>query len=42
VAGLIVALNVISLLIVRKIEYWHVASAITVLLLIGYAPQDRK
>lgn len=42
VVGLIVAVNVISLLIVWKIEYWHVASAITVLLLVGYASQDRK
>jgi hypothetical protein len=41
VVGIIVAVNIISLLIVRKVEYWHVASAITVVLLIGYASQDR-
>ena len=41
VVGVIVVINIISLLIVRNVEYWHIASAITVVLLIGYASQDR-
>lgn len=39
--GLIIVVNIIFLLIVQKVEYWNFASAITVLLLLGYASQDK-
>ena len=41
VVAVIIVVNIIALLITKHVNYWNFMSALFVVLLIGYASQDR-